>query len=147
MTIVNVKPVQGSGLFKDFDNLFNEFFKNDLPGLPRNGRNALMSRPAVNVIEKEDRFELVLAAPGLTKKDFNVTTEEDVLLFAADKEMPAAEGETIKRREFNFGRFERRFRLPKTVNVEEIDATYENGILRLTLPKRKEVLARKIEIS
>lgn len=143
---MRVKPVQGSGLFRDFDNLFNEFFKSERPGLPRNGRNALMSRPAVNVIEKEDRFELALAAPGLKKEDFNVTIDDDLLLISADKEMPAAEGETIKRREFNFGRFERRFRLPETVDAAGIDAAYDNGILRLTLPKRKEVLARKIEI-
>ena len=146
MTIVKVKPFGSASLMNDFDHLFNEFFGKEFPAATSNGKTVTKSRPAINVLEKKDAFELALAAPGLTKSDFTLKVEKEVLTISVAKEVSPVEGEDIKRREFSFHAFERRFQLPDTVEATAIKATYDRGILTVTLPKRKEVLPRTIEI-
>lgn len=136
-----MRPMGFSNLMTDFDSLFDEFFGRETEPVTR--RN----QPAVNIIEKENGFELAIAAPGLTREDFNVKVDKDLLTITVNKEDAPVEGETFKRREFNFGSFERRFQLPQTVDSEGIHATYNQGILTVAIPKRKEVIARTIEIA
>jgi len=93
--------------------------------------------PAMNIKETEDLFEIEMAAPGFTKKDFEISVENGFLKISAEnsEEMKKEEGD-YTRREFNYNSFLRSFTLPENVNEEEmIDATYNRGILKLVLNK------------
>ena len=95
--------------------------------------------PAVNVIEKDTAFEVEVAAPGMKKEDFNIELDNDLLTISAKQKTTEEEQEgKFTRKEFSFTSFKRSFNLPDTVNTAKISATYENGILSLGLPKRKE---------
>lgn len=116
-----------SEMMEDFD---RNFF--------RPSENYLM-RPAVNVVEKEDSFVLELAAPGLKKEDFRIKLDNQLLTISAEVNNNQEEKkERYTRREFWFGSFERSFSLPKTINLEQIRADYNDGILRIALPKKEE---------
>lgn len=93
--------------------------------------------PAMNVKEKEDLFEIEIAAPGFTKKDFEISIENGLLKISAENsEEMKKEEDNFTRREFNYNSFFRSFTLPENVNEEEmIDATYKRGILKLVLNK------------
>jgi len=108
------------------------------------------SHPAVNIIETEDDFKIQLAAPGLTKKDFNLNVENETLTISAEKKVEKVEGETYNRHEFSFNEFKRTFHLPETIDNQQITANLENGILTVTLAKKEEAKpkpAKKIEIN
>ena len=127
-----------------FDEMFNEGF----------GRDTEYNwKPLANVSEKEDRFELELAVPGMDKKDFNISIEKNMLSVSAENKKESnedhKEGNTnYTRREFSYGAFSRSFTLPDSVDREKISAEYQNGILHLVLPKNeKETLKRLVEIA
>jgi HSP20 family protein len=95
--------------------------------------------PAVNITEKQDRYEISLAAPGMKKDDFDIDVEGNMLTISAETEQQKEEKEQKHtRREFNYTSFSRSFTLPEGVVRDKIDATYENGLLRLMLPKTEE---------
>ena len=96
--------------------------------------------PAINVKEKRDTFEIEVAAPGLTKKDFNVKIENDLLIISAEKTSRKEEKEEgYSRKEFNYTSFNRSIALPESVNLDKkIEAHYENGILNIALTKKEE---------
>lgn len=105
--------------------------------------------PAVNVKETEASFEVALAVPGLTKEDFKLAVEDDRLTISAKQETQSEDSnERFTRKEFNFQSFERSFLLPDNVNSEAISASYENGILKVELPKvEPEVIKREIVVA
>ena len=110
------------------------------------------SIPAVNIKENDKNFDIEIAAPGFSKKDFNISIENGVLHLSAEKKEKIEEEEdNYTRREFRFNSFERTLTLPETVNEDDnIDATYKHGILKLILNKLPEdVIKHKkiIEIS
>ena len=131
-----------------FDHFFNDFFRDDFPVSFNNG--LVQKSPAVNIAETEDSYRIEVAAPGLVKSDFDVKVDQEVLTISAKKEAKTEDGsDKYTRREFNYFEFKRNFHLPETVNVEDIAANYENGILHVTLAKKEEakpVPAKKIEI-
>ena len=107
--------------------------------------------PAVNVVETPEGFRIDLAAPGLRKSDFKLALDKDVLTIKVEK-IESSEEDTDKflRREYSYNAFERSFQLPKTIENEKIEAKYEEGVLKVVLPKREEALEkpmREIEIS
>lgn len=117
-----------------FDTFFNDLFEGDraVTKLEKNW----FSAPKVNIKEDEGAFHVEVAAPGLNKENFEIKVEKEVLIVKASKEAGTEEKEdTYYRKEFSFGVFERRFRLPETVNVEDIQAEYTGGILTINLPK------------
>ena len=94
------------------------------------------SVPAVNIKENENRFEIELAAPGLSKKDFDINLEKDVLTISSEKEVNnESENENYMRKEFGFTSFKRSFKVPEIVNAEKIKASFKNGVLNIELPK------------
>ncbi len=94
--------------------------------------------PSVNVTEREKDFLIELAAPGMSKKDFKVELDGDVLSISAKKEEKHNEKENgLTRKEFSYESFCRCFRLPENSKVEKIDAEYENGILKIEIPKKE----------
>jgi HSP20 family protein len=92
--------------------------------------------PPVNVKEMDKMFEIEVAAPGLTKKDFNINIESGILTISAEKKTEKEEKkENYTRSEFNYTSFSRSFNLPDNVDPDTIDAKYEDGVLRLTIQK------------
>ena len=118
----------------------------------RNFSETNTTLPAVNVKEKKDGFEIEMSAPGLKKEDFNVDLSNSVLTIScAKKEEDETKDEDGRytRQEFSYQSFSRSFNLPETVDHEKIDAKYEDGILKLNIPKKEEVIpsSKRIEIS
>ena len=95
--------------------------------------------PAMNVKEKDNAVEIELAVPGLKKDDFDVTLENGILTISAEKEENREEDKKdYYRREFSYNSFTRSVRVPETVDEEQdFDAKYIDGVLKLTLPKKK----------
>ena len=124
--------------------LFNDIFRPweslfDLNGGSLISHLRSVSIPAANIVENKDNYEVNLAAPGMKKDDFNIDVEGNVLTISAEKEEKKEEkDERYSRKEFNYASFSRSFTLPEGVNKEKIDASYENGLLRLSLPKTEE---------
>jgi len=96
--------------------------------------------PAMNVKEHADDFEIEFAAPGFSKKDFEVTIDDNVLNVCGEKKEEKEEKEDdYTRKEFNYNSFKRSLSLPKSVNTgQDVKATYKNGILKLNLQKKEE---------
>ena len=96
-------------------------------------------KPSANVIEDNDSFKLAMAAPGLSKSDFELNVEKKVLTIKSSFESPELpEGQKMIRKEFCYKGFERTFGLPDSVDTEAISASYENGILKVEIPKLEE---------
>lgn len=106
-------------------------------GFPTNA----MTVPSTNVRENENSFIVELAAPGMRKDDFQIVIDNNVLKIKSESktENEASEKENYTRREFSYQSFERSFTLnSKVVEDTKINATYEDGILRLIIPKKEE---------
>ncbi|MBP6977113.1 MAG: Hsp20/alpha crystallin family protein [Bacteroidales bacterium] len=128
----------------------DEFFGKDFLADFFDDRTGI-SMPAVNILESKDEFKLEIAAPGLTKKDYRIQVENNVLTISSEKEEKKEEKETrFMRREFSYNSFSRSFTLPQTVAADQITANYSEGVLTIVIPKKeeaKEKPAREIKIS
>jgi len=130
-----------------FPSLFDEFFK---PWDERFGNGGLWGKaltiPSANIVENKDDYRISLAAPGLKKSDFNIDVNGNMLTISSEKEESKDEKDSRHtRREYNFSSFSRTFTMPDEVSKEKIEAVYEDGILKLTLPKKEE--AKKLAVS
>ncbi len=140
--------------FNTMPSMFDDFWTRDLFdwGLSNNS-NTGTTIPAVNIKETADAFEVEMAAPGMKKEDFKVELNNNMLTISSEKqdEREVNEGEKYNRKEFSYQSFHRSFNLAKeAVDFDNIQARYENGVLRLLIPKREEVKqkpARLINIS
>jgi HSP20 family protein len=120
------------------DTAFNHFFNRSIGDFI--GSDVVNSYPAVNIHETNENFLIELAAPGLSKEDFQIQLEKNQLRVSAKKENgQAEEGTNYTRREFSYSTFKRSFTLPDTVDSENINANYEHGVLYLAIPKKQEV--------
>ncbi len=124
-----------------YPSVFDRFFANDLfDWSNRNYSETDTTLPSVNIKESTDEFEVELAAPGFEKKDFNIELNHDLLTISSEKkvENETKEGQQFARREFSYQSFSRSFTLPNTADGDKIKARYENGILRVSIPKKEE---------
>jgi len=150
MTLIRYKSNPANSWHPSFSNLFDNFFDNDL-GDFRTKASATL--PAVNIKENNDEFQVELAAPGLSKKDFQIEVENNVLKISSQKEEKneeKSEDGAYSKKEFSYQSFQRAFTLPNTVASDKIKATYTDGILSLSIPKKeeaKEKPARTIAVS
>jgi HSP20 family protein len=123
-------PTLGGSMLSDF---FDDdgFFKSPWLG----GRGM----PAVNVKETDKNYEVELAVPGYDKKDFNISIDNGLLTVSAQKEEQKEKKEdNYTRREFGYSSFSRTFNLPVNTNDQDINARYEDGILKLSIAKKQE---------
>jgi len=126
-----------------FPSFFDDFFK---PWNTWLGNERTMTVPAVNVVEDKEDYKISVAAPGLKKNDFNIDVEGNILTISCEKEYSKEEkNEHYTRTEYNYSSFSRSFTLPEEVIKDKIEAVYEDGVLRLTLPKTEQ--ARKVGMS
>ncbi len=130
-------------VFPNWPSLFDDFFTRDLYSNSVTPGNLV---PAVNIQETENDFLVEVAAPGLNKDDFKVEVDNDVLFISAEKteKSQSKEGDNYTRKEFSYGSFKRSFQLPDTVDNGKINAKYQDGVLRLSIPKREEAKPKPI---
>ena len=106
--------------------------------------------PAMDIVETDDAFLATVDLPGLTKDDIDLSLEDGVLSISGERSFEHTaddESKGFRRVERSFGSFRRAFTLPQGVDVDRLDATFADGVLKLTLPKSEVVKARKITIS
>jgi len=122
-----------------FDNDLGDFF----------GKR--FSDPAANIIELNDSFQLEIAAPGMTREDFRINLDNNILTISAEfDDQKREEGKNYSRKEFYYGSFSRSFTMPKTIDLDRIRAEYTDGILKIVLPKKEEAkteLKKEIRVS
>lgn len=124
-------------LTKWIDNVFNTTLADAI------GTDFTITSPSVNISEHDTHYSLNVAAPGLTKQDFNISIEDEQLIISAEKKSEKEETQgKYTRREFNYGSFKRSFHLDDTINREGISAAYEDGVLKLTLPKKDDAVKK-----
>ena len=113
--------------------IFNDFFDSEWM------EKANATAPAINVLENEKEYKVGLAAPGMTKEDFDVhIDEENNLVISMEKKNEKKEDEKngrYLRREFSYSKFQQTMILPEDVDKEKISATVNNGVLDIELPK------------
>ncbi len=132
--------------------VLDDMFKTDWLGGTSGMGNIGTRIPAVNIQETEDNFMLALAAPGKSKKEFNIELDNNVLTISSKDKEEKTKSESERnftRKEFSFNNFKRAFSLPETVEGEKISAAYKNGVLEINLPKKEEAkqqAKRMIEI-
>lgn len=131
MTLVkfNNRPRNTAPYFNNvLDSLFNEAINKNL---------TVHKVPGVNILETEKEYQIEIAAPGLTKEDFQISLKKDTLSVGAERKA-VSEGEAAKdytRKEFEYTSFNRSFVLPESINPESITAEYVNGILNIAIAK------------
>ena len=145
MTLMKVRKPEDSRistLGSIFDNILNENFFEE---------NINSYYPKANIKESSKNFSIELLVPGFDKKDIEINIDKDTLTISSTKEVVNnVEGESILRREFGYSSFERRFRVPEIVDTDKIDAKFDLGVLKITLPKIESAIdkpARNIKIS
>lgn len=146
MTLVKRNTTPMNYWNNDIFSMMNKLFNDDLYDLNSD------FKPAVNIQETEEKFEMEFEVPGMKKEDFRIKFEDGRLEVSAEMEdEKKEENEKFIRREFSKRSFKRNFRIAENIiNSDNITANYENGILMVTLPKREEAKpkpAKEIAIS
>ena len=127
--------------YRTVNDLFDEFFR---PA----AWNTNLNVPPVNIHENNDAYHLEVSAPGLNKEDFKVNLEKGLLTISYEKKVEA-ENKDYKthRKEFSISGFKRSFTVDEKINADGIEAKYENGVLKLLLPKKEEIKVQPKEIA
>ena len=144
MTLVKWNPTRS--LITDFDRIFDSMFTHDSQRLSL----AQSCMPAVDVTETETEFLLSADMPGLDKKDVSIDIHDGVITIKGESAIDNEKStDDYRIRERQLGSFNRSFRLPDNVNEVKVAAKFKNGVLKVTLPKTKEVIpeGRQIKIS
>lgn len=121
-----------------FDNFFNESLKN--------GANSF--NPRTDIAETDKAFEIEIAVPGFNKKDFNIDLNDGLLTISGERKFEKERSEkNFYSIQTEYGSFKKSFQLPDNINSEKIEASYENGILSLAIPKdESKKLVSKINV-
>ncbi len=138
MTLVK----RNGSLLNPLPMLLDDFFNQDLSNWGNsNFSHTNTTIPAVNIKETTENYEVEVAAPGMTKNDFKVELDGNTLTISSEKtnRREENEGERYARKEFSYQSFQRTFTLHKdVVDIDKIQAKYENGLLHLIIPKKEE---------
>lgn len=127
--------------------LFDDLFSRELFNWGNNNYSSTSTTmPSVNIREAADSYEVEVAAPGMDKKDFNITLDGNLLTISSAKEQSSEkQQDNYTRREFSYQSFRRSFELPKdVVDEDRIQARYENGLLHLSIPKKEEARQKQL---
>ena len=142
--------------WKPADNDLRPFFANSWHPLSRMMEELLNAAPTsemslwgpnVDIVENPDAFEIHAELPGVKQEEVKITLHENVLTLSGEKKQEIKEDkDNVLRIERNYGRFERSFSLPATVKSDTVRASFEDGVLKITLPKAETAKARQIQI-
>ncbi len=133
---------------KDFPvlpNVFNDFFRD---WSTSNFSDTNTTLPAVNIKENENEFLVDVAVPGMEKGDFKIDLDNDILTISSEKTVNNENSdEKYTRKEYSYLSFKRSFTLPKgIVDSDNINATYKNGELKITIPKLEEAKPKPVKL-
>lgn len=121
-----------------FPTMFREFFDRDFFDASNMGFSD-STMPIVNIKRGKDDFVLEVAAPGMTKDDFKIEIDSNILVISSEKEdIKQGNDEQFTRKEFSYQSFKRSFTLPSTIAEKDIKASYKDGVLNIVLPKKEE---------
>jgi HSP20 family protein len=146
MSVVKYDP------FRELKSLQDEMTRLFTGAQPRvHNREEMMHgawAPNVDIYEDKDRLILEAELPGMNRDDFEISVENNVITLRGERKFEKkTEGDNYHRVERSYGSFTRSFTLPQTVTAEGAVADFENGVLKVSLPKREETKARRIEVS
>jgi HSP20 family protein len=126
-------------LIDDFFKPWNEWFESGSSLM-----NRMLTVPAVNIVESKEEYKLSIAVPGMKKSDFEINVEGNMLTISSEKTEESEDSDfKFTRKEYNYSSFSRSFTLPDEISKDKIQASYTDGVLHLTLPKKEE--AKKFE--
>lgn len=132
-------------------NAVNPFFSDVFQSLLNDSQvsdRLINKTPAVNIAETENQFEIELAAPGLSKEDFKINLDKNVLSVSAEKKVEnVEEGKKYSKKEYAYNSFVRSFTLPESADQSKIEALYVDGILKLNVAKKEEAKIQAREIA
>src|SRR6266436_2442525 len=145
MSIVRYDPFRDLRTLQDE---VNRLFSTSLtPSFGDEGIGRGAWNPSVDIYENKDQIVLEAELPGMNREDFELTIENNVVTLRGERRFEKKEDtDNYHRVERSYGSFLRSFTLPNTVTAEGANADYRNGVLRVTLPKREETKARRIEV-
>lgn len=136
---------------KPADRRVNSFLEDFFSQFPSGVANQEFSFPTsapVNIRENEKAYTIEVFAPGMDKGDFKVNMDNNLLTISAEKKSETnKEGERMVRKEFTYRSFARTFTLDETIQSDNIQAKYENGVLLIEIPKKEEIKIQPKEIN
>ena len=137
----------GFNMLPGFPSWIDEVINKNLGAEFMSNFNTGITLPAVNVLDTANDYLVEMAIPGLKKSDFDISIDNDILSISAEvkSEYEDVENENYTRREFGYSSFKRTFTLPESVETDKISARYEDGILKVTLPKREEAKKKPLK--
>ncbi len=133
---------------EEIERWMDEVFRRTFPtGWWRVPTEEALWTPAIEMYEKPDKFVVRAELPGMKKEEIDIHVVGDTLTISGERKTKTeVKDEEYQRCEFCYGKFSRSITLPAAINAEKIDATYEDGILEITLPKAEEIKPKKIQI-
>ena len=145
-----IRPWRPFRELEDIEQRFDELFNR--PSLPRLWRRLPVEEigwaPAIEVFEREDKFVVKAELPGMKEEDIDVSVVGDTLTIKGERRAETeAKEENYYCCERSYGSFFRSIALPSTVDAKKIEASYEDGVLEMSLPKAAEVKPKKISVS
>lgn len=142
MTLMRYTRPKDDLMSKRFSDIMDEFF-NDVVSSRRDN-----FVPSIDVSETDDKFLITAELPGMKKEDINISLENSRLSISGERNFEKEEeGKTYHRVETRYGSFNRSFQLPDNVDEESISATYQDGLLNITINKSENKVKKQIEIS
>ena len=127
------------------DNAIFDLMNGSLPEMLH--KNLVQTKPLANILKQENSFVIEMAVPGLAKEQININVVKDQLVISAEVDKELAEDERYTKNEFSYNKFERKFNLGETIDMTNIQAKCENGVLKITLNvKEKEDTTIKVDI-
>ena len=129
---------------KSFSNIFDEILTKGFPEILNQEFN--FNSPSTNIIENDNGYTIELAIPGVNKDDIDIRVDKDQLIVESKTSSEKTEGDedaNFRRREFNFSSFRRSFYMNDKLDVNKINAKYENGVLVLNIEKREEAKVKE----
>lgn len=131
-------------LQREVDTIFDQFFNRS--GDDNSGGSAVWA-PRTDLVETDNAYRLHLDVPGMTKEDININLQNNTLSVSGTRAAAQTdEGDEYVRVERTFGNFHRTFTLPEAVDADNIEATYNDGVLEINVPKTEKTARRQIEI-
>ncbi|MGH2892100.1 MAG: Hsp20/alpha crystallin family protein [Solirubrobacteraceae bacterium] len=147
MALIRWEPVRELGTIQnEMNRLFNSFF--DTPTTHSNGATLRRWIPAMDLVETEDSFVLTADLPGLSESDVSIEVEDNVLTVSGERKSQHEDRKAgYYRVERSYGAFRRSLTLPEGVNAETVKATFDKGVLEVTVPKPEQQTPRKVQIA
>jgi len=131
--------------FREFDRLFCDCAGGDDLAVDRPKEFGGCFMPRADIIEHEEMAQIVMEIPGVKQEDVSVNVEGSVLTIEGERKPKYEKG--YRRTESCYGKFERRFSLPDTIDTEKVSADYNLGLLMISLPKKPKAVPKKIGVS